>query len=85
MLVLATDVSLATSVGTGVDGAGLADRPRDEPVDVLAAEGVRVLSKLASSFDGVDARESLSLPLVLAPSGFFGFGAATAVNKSEHE
>lgn len=67
---------------------GLFDRPRDVvDVDVVvvvaevagvvlvvdaAVAVVGAASLVVNSFDGVDARESLSLPL----SGFFGFGVA---------
>lgn len=66
------------SVDPGVAVAGFVDRLRDvdddDVVDVFnGAIGVD-FSSFVSSFDGVDARESLSLP-VTEPS-FFGFGAA---------
>lgn len=35
-----------------------------------------VVGSLRSSFEGVEARESLSLPLELAPSDFFALGVA---------
>lgn len=49
-----------------------------ELVAVVAAadELLLVVGSLSSSLDGVDARESLSLPLELAPSDFFAFGVA---------
>lgn len=50
-------------------------RPRDDDVEVFNA-GV-VFSTGVTSFDGVDARESLSLDAV-SVSGFFGFEAGTA-------
>lgn len=52
-------------VGVGVDvGIGV--------VEVLEL----VVGSLRSSFEGVEARESLSLPLELAPSDFFALGVA---------
>lgn len=83
-MVLTTAVSLFASVGTGVDAVGLAERPRDEPVDVLTTDVAGVLSSLGISFDGVDARESLSLPFELVPSSFFGLGTATAAETKGH-
>lgn len=70
---------------------GLLDRPRDvvdvDVVVVTVVAGVVLVvdadavvetgSLEANSFDGVDARESLSLPL----SGFFGFGVAAKLKK----
>lgn len=47
-------------------------RPRDDDVFKLGAG----FSTCATSFDGVDALESLSL-LLAAVSGFFGFDAGT--------
>lgn len=64
-----------TVMGTGVV-AGLDDRPRD--VDDTVA--LLLATDTGRSFDGVDARESLSLLPVL--SGFFGL-LATAVKFSE--
>lgn len=49
-------------------------RPRDDDVEVFNA-GV-VFSTGVTSFDGVDARESLSLDAV-SVSGFFDFDAGT--------
>lgn len=43
-----------------------------DAVDVLALD----VGSLRSSLEGVDARESLSLPLELAPSDFFALGVA---------
>lgn len=53
--------------------AGFGARPRD--VEDVFRFGVD-LSAGAISFDGVDARESLSLPAAFV-SGFFGFDAGT--------
>lgn len=85
-LVLTATASLPGSVGTGVDDVGLAERPRDELVDVLTTVAVGVLSSFIISFDGVDARESLSLPLFEPPpSIFFGFGAPTATIEQKNQ
>lgn len=46
--------------------------PGWDAVDVLALD----VGSLRSSLEGVDARESLSLPLELAPSDFFALGVA---------
>lgn len=59
-----------------VADAGFAERPRDVVVDANEFNDVdELLSSLVNSFDGVDARESLSLPVLPLPS-FFGFGVA---------
>lgn len=83
--VLTATVSLMASADIGVDvtALGLAERPRNVPAGVLF-DGVGVsFSSLASSLDGVEARESLSLLPVLVPSGFFGFGVAAVYFKQE--
>lgn len=73
----------------GVDVAGFVDRLRDVDdvdvvVDVFNGVGVDFSSvDLTSSLDGVDARESLSLP-VTEPS-FFGFGAVATLHKNKKE
>lgn len=59
-----------------VDVGGGAD-PIVPAVAAAAGTGVVDLSSLPSSFDGVEARESLSLPLELVLSGFFGFDVET--------
>lgn len=43
---------------------------------VVVEELALVEGSLSRSFEGVDARESLSLPLELAPSDFLAFGVA---------
>lgn len=50
-------------------------RPRDDDVEVFC--GGAVFSTGATSLDGVDARESLSLDAV-SVSGFFGFDVGPA-------
>lgn len=50
-------------------------RPRDDDVEVFSAGAV--FSTGVTSFDGVDARESLSLDAV-SVSSFFGLVAGTA-------
>lgn len=59
--------------------AGFATRPRDVD-DAFAVCGV--FSTGDTSFDGVDARESLSLPIPL-DSGFFGLVAVTEIEFAE--
>lgn len=66
----------------GVDVAiGFKDLPRSVEAAVALA-GVEVtVESLDSSFEGVDARESLSFPLELVLSGFFGFAVDTVNSK----
>lgn len=60
------DVDAVADVVSDVDADGI----------VVAKVFALVEGSLSSSFDGVEARESLSLPLELAPSDFLAFGVA---------
>lgn len=73
----------SADIGVDVTALGLAERPRSVPVGVLFAGVGVIFSSLASSLDGVEARESLSLLPVLVPSGFFGFGVAAVYYREE--
>lgn len=85
--VVVVAAGLAATVSVGAVGVRLAAAPGG--TGVVAAElGVGVLEGVAavataaasfSSLDGVEARESTSLPLELVLSDFFGFAAAEAV------
>lgn len=87
VVVVVVAAGLAATVSVGAVGVRLAAAPGG--TGVVAAElGVGVLEGVAavataaasfSSLDGVEARESTSLPLELVLSDFFGFAAAEAV------
>lgn len=68
--------------GFGVDeAAGFKDLPRSVEAAAALAGVEGWVESLDSSFEGVEARESLSFPLELVLSGFFGFAVDTANSK----
>lgn len=81
--------TVSDNCGVGVDAAiGFTERPvRTELVDGIDNDVVGILSSFTISFDGVEARESLSRPfeLVIVPSGFFGFVVVTAARNNHKQ